>query len=71
MAFFGLINKVAEGTIDSIPAGQSTSVKTGVFFGFGPILITARVGALEKTAEGKQVLVLSRVNDDQFLCSWG
>jgi hypothetical protein len=69
--FFGLINKVAEGTIDSIPAGQSTSVKTGVFFGFGPILITARVGALEKTAEGKQILVLSRVNDDQFFCSWG
>ncbi|MCU0850510.1 MAG: PKD domain-containing protein [Candidatus Thermoplasmatota archaeon] len=63
----GLVNKVAEGTIDIIPAGQSTSVKTGVFLGFGPILITVRVGASEKTAEGKQVIIFSKVNDEQFL----
>jgi hypothetical protein len=63
----GLVNKVAEGTIDIIPAGQSTSVKTGVFLGFGPILITVRAGASEKTAEGKQVIIFSKVNDEQFL----
>ena len=63
----GLVNKVVEGTIDIIPAGQSTSVKTGVFLGFGPILITVRAGASEKTAEGKQVIIFSKVNDEQFL----
>jgi len=63
----GLVNKVAEGTIDIIPAGQSTSVKTGLFLGFGPILITVRAGASEKTAEGKQVIIFSKVNDEQFL----
>jgi len=63
----GLVNKVAEGTIDIIPAGQSTSVKTGLFLGFGPILITVRAGASEKTVEEKQVIIFSKVNDEQFL----
>jgi hypothetical protein len=62
----GLINKVAEGTIDIIPVGQSTSVKTGIFLGFGPIMITASVGALEKIADGKQIIIFSMVDDDQW-----
>ncbi len=65
--FLGLISKTAEGTIDHIPAGQSISVKTGVFFGFGPILITARVAALEKTAAGNQFFIFSMVKDESLV----
>ncbi len=61
-----LISKTAEGIIDVIPAGQSTTVKTGMFLGFGPIMITARVEALEKTAEGKQIIIFSMVKDNQW-----
>jgi len=57
----GLINKVAEGTIDVIPVGQSTRVKTGIFLGFGPIMITVSVGALEKIGDGKQIIIFSMV----------
>jgi hypothetical protein len=59
----GLIKKVAEGNVDVIPAGESFTVKTGIFFGFGTLSITARVGAVEKTATGTQLVVLSMVND--------
>ncbi len=63
----GLITKTAEGTIESILAGESTSVKTGVFIGFGKITITARVDAEEETAEGKQFIIFSHVNSTPFL----
>lgn len=63
----GLITKTAEGIIDSISAGQSTTMKTGMFLGLGPISITARVGALEKTAQGKQVIIFSMLDDETWL----
>jgi hypothetical protein len=62
----GLINKTAGGVIDSIPAGQSTTMKTGVFLGLGPISIIARVDALEKTAQGKQVIIVSMLDDETW-----
>lgn len=62
---FGLIQKVAEGSID-VSAGSSTTVKTGIFLGIGPIVITARVGAVEKTGSGKQIIVFSMVNDETW-----
>jgi hypothetical protein len=62
----GLITKTAEGVIDSIPAGQSTTMKTGMFLGLGPISITARVGRSEKTAHGKQVIIVSMLNDETW-----
>ncbi len=58
----GLIKKTAEGTVD-VPAGDSTTVRTGIVLGFGPITITARVAATEKTATGTQFIVFSMVND--------
>jgi len=60
----GLIKKVAEGTVDAIPAGESFTVRTGLLFGLGPLTITARVGAVEKTATGTQIMILSMVNDE-------
>ena len=56
---FGKINEIINGTID-IPAGQTKTVGTGVFFGFGPIVIKAKV-AYEKTAEGTQIIMFSIV----------
>ena len=56
----GLINKTWNGTID-IPAGESITVKTGMFFGFGAISITAKVADEEKTATGTQLIIFSMV----------
>jgi hypothetical protein len=67
----GLIKKVAEGTVDSIPAGGSQTVRTGILFGLGPLTITARVGAVEKTATGKQFIVFSMVNEGYQHCRLG
>jgi hypothetical protein len=61
----GLIKKTAEGTID-VPAGESTTVRTGLLLGLGPIAITVRVGPDEKTATGTQFIVFSMVNDSTF-----
>jgi len=63
----GFITKTAEGIIDAIPAGQSTTMKTGMFLGLGPISITARVGALEKTAQGKQIIIFSMLDEEIWL----
>jgi PKD repeat protein len=52
----GLIQKVAEGTVN-VSAGSSTMVKTGMFLGVGPFAITVRVGAVEKTGLGMQIVV--------------
>ncbi len=61
----GLIRKVTEGLVD-VPAGSSTTVKTGVFLGIGPFVITARVDAVEKTGLGMQIVVFSMVNDETW-----
>jgi hypothetical protein len=58
----GLIKKTKEGTTD-VPAEGSITLGTGIFFGLGPIAITVRVGAEEKTATGTQVIIFSMVND--------
>ncbi|HWR27556.1 MAG TPA: PKD domain-containing protein, partial [Candidatus Thermoplasmatota archaeon] len=58
----GFIKKTRDGTLD-VPAGGSATVGTGIFFGLGPIMITARVGAEEKTAAGTQVIIFSMVTD--------
>ena len=56
----GLINKMVTDTID-IPAGESITVGTGLFFGLGPIIITAKVADEEKTATGTQIIIFSMV----------
>jgi len=54
----GLINKTINGTID-VAAGKSKTVGTGLFFGLGPIAITANVADEEKTAEGIYLFIFS------------
>jgi len=57
----GRINKTANGTVD-VPAGELiTIVKTGLFFGFGPISIIAKVANEEQTATGTQLIIFSMV----------
>jgi hypothetical protein len=48
------------GTID-IPAGQSRSFSTGIFFGLGPITITAKAAEEEQTSTGMQLVIFSIV----------
>jgi len=56
----GLINKTVSGTID-ILTGESKTVKTGLFFGLGPIAITVKVAVIEKVAEGTQFFIFTVV----------
>lgn len=53
--FLGLINKTFSGTTDII-SGASETLKSGLFFGFGPIQITVTVGPKEATKEGFHLL---------------
>jgi len=57
----GRINKTMEDTID-ILVGQTKTVRSGIFFGFGPISVSTKVIHEEKTADGKQLIVLSIIN---------
>ena len=56
----GKINKTINGTID-IPTGETKTVGTGMFFGLGPITITAKVADEEQTATGTQLIIFSMV----------
>ena len=56
----GKINMTINDTVD-IPAGQSRTVGTGMFFGLGPITISAKVADEEKTATGTQFIIFSMV----------
>jgi hypothetical protein len=56
----GMINKTVNGTID-IPAGDSVTVTTGLFLGFGALAITAKVVEEEQTATGTQLFIFSIV----------
>jgi hypothetical protein len=58
----GNINKKTNGNIN-IPQGKTSIIRTGLFFGFGPIIFTARVADIEKTAEGTQFFIFSIVGD--------
>jgi hypothetical protein len=57
----GKINKTVNGTVD-IPAGETKTVSTGIFFGFGAIAITAKVDDKEETAIGTQLIIFSILN---------
>lgn len=50
---FGLINKTMNGTID-LQAGESKTVSTGIFFGYGSTIIDVKVDIVEKTMKGIQ-----------------
>jgi hypothetical protein len=56
----GKISKISQGTIE-VPVGESRTVGTGLFFGLGPIAITAQVADEEKTATGIQFIIFSMV----------
>jgi hypothetical protein len=56
----GLINKTESGGVD-IPAGESVTIFTGWFIGFGPITITVKVADEEQTATGWQIVSVSLV----------
>ena len=53
-----LVGKSAEGTISSIPAGGSVTVKIPFVLGFGGVTITATADGLSKTASGTVLLFL-------------
>jgi hypothetical protein len=52
---FKSITKTVNGTVD-IAAGKSKRVTTGLFFGLGPVAITAKVVDMEKKATGTILL---------------
>ncbi|MBN2599148.1 MAG: FG-GAP repeat protein [Candidatus Thermoplasmatota archaeon] len=56
----GRINKTVDETVD-ILIGKTKTVRTGIFFGFGAISISARVIHEEKIVEGTQFIILSMV----------
>ena len=57
---FGLINKKMNGTVD-IPAGQSKTISTGLFFGLGDITIIAKAEDVIMTTKGTQFFIFSMV----------
>jgi hypothetical protein len=57
----GLLNKTMNGTID-VPAGSTMTVGTGLFFGLGPTMVTAKVADQEYTATGFQLIIFSLLN---------
>lgn len=56
----GRINQIANGTID-IPVGNSTTVGTGMFFGFGHITVTVTAAGTTKSAQGVYLVFISRM----------
>jgi len=56
----GSINKTVSGTVD-IKAGESQTVSTGMFFGLGGIIISAKVDIVGKAVRGTQLLIYSTV----------
>jgi len=56
----GMINKTVNGTID-IFAGESKTVKTGLFFGLGLIVITVKAADISETTEGIYLFIFSIV----------
>jgi hypothetical protein len=52
------MNQTVHGTVD-VKVGETKTIGTGMFFGFGGIQVTVMVGDATKTADGTQVLILS------------
>jgi len=46
------IGKHKEGVISSLPAGQSTTISSGLVFGIGPVTVTVTAGGATATADG-------------------
>ncbi len=57
----GLIDFTEIGTIDSIAPGQSVKVGTRIFFGFGKIEITVKIGEATETVDGTQLFIFTKV----------
>jgi hypothetical protein len=64
----GQIEKTVNGTIDII-TGESTTVGTGLFFGFGAISIIVKVENEEQTTTGTQFIIFSMVKKQGILSS--
>jgi hypothetical protein len=58
---FGLINVNKSGTISTIAKGASTTIRTGMFFGFGKIQITIKIGDEIVTTSGKQFFIFTKI----------
>jgi len=56
----GLVNKTVSGTVN-IKAGESQTISTGLFFGFGSIVISARADIVGKAVRGTQLVIYSMV----------
>ena len=59
----GLINKTITDTVD-IAAGESKAVSTGIMFGLGSLEIFISADEEQKTAQGKQILIFSMINNN-------
>lgn len=57
---FGLINSTINGTVD-VAKGETKTVGTGMFLGFGGIQITATVDEGTKTVSGIQLFIFIMV----------
>jgi hypothetical protein len=55
---FGFINKTVNGKVD-LSIGESKTVKTGLFLGFGPIKVTVNAGDGEETVKGRHFILFS------------
>jgi FG-GAP repeat len=58
--FLGLINTTENGIIDISP-GESRTMKTHLFFGFGTITVDVKAADLKKSVEGKQIFIFCRI----------
>ncbi|MCD6513251.1 MAG: exo-alpha-sialidase [Thermoplasmata archaeon] len=47
-----ILGKHAEGTIDSLAAGQETTISSGLMLGIGPVTVTINAGGASATAKG-------------------
>jgi hypothetical protein len=56
----GMIDKTVDGSVD-IPVGESKTVGTGLFFGFGSITVSAKVADVEKSCEGIHFIIFSKI----------
>lgn len=59
---FGRINVDKSGTINTIAKGASATVRTGMFFGFGKIQITIKIGDEIITTSGRQFFTYTKLS---------
>ena len=56
------INKVKTDTIGTLNPGDSVTVKSGIFFGFGKIAIEVNAGTATETANGRQWIIFTTIS---------